>query len=191
MYSSTVFSQAKHLWDWKLRQVHLVLLLCCARVHPETRNRTRERPQMQRLKCIMMRHHTQSKSRLLPKEMGGKRGARCKTGGEGGGPKPEMGGENEWVGRNRRGGQRCWQAGSSSKSREWGMTCVWGGFNWGQMLLHNNTGFSAAYEVGWGRDEAGGWLLDSQKRPGSLLCTFLLVVSWWRLPVKKSSLAGF
>lgn len=36
------------------------------------------------------------------------------------------------------------------------MTCVWGGFNWGQMLLHNNTGFSAAYEVGWGRDEAGG-----------------------------------
>lgn len=54
---------------------------------------------------------------------------------------------------------------------------MWGGFNWDQMLLHNNTGFSAAYEVGWGGIRQRGWLLDSKKRPGSLLCTFLLVVS--------------
>lgn len=47
-------------------------------------------------------------------------------------------------------------ADSGSNSYEWGMTGVGGGFNWDQMLLHNNTGFSAAYEVSWGRDEVEG-----------------------------------
>lgn len=62
------------------------------------------------------------------------------------------------------------------------MTCVWGGFNWGQMLLHNNIGFSAAYEVGWGRDEAGGLSFgQSEKTRHSSLhvfaCCFMVETS--------------
>lgn len=180
MYSSTVFSQAKRLWDWKLLQAHLVLLLCWARVHPKPRNRTRERPQMQRPKCFMMRHHTLSKSRVQRKRDGGKRGDRCKTGGEEGWPKA-WDGRREWMRGKELQRRTEMLTGRQRQQEQWvGMTCVGGGFNWGQMLLHNNTSFDAVYEVGWGQDEAGGWLLDSQKRPVSLhvLCTFLLVVSW-------------
>lgn len=71
------------------------------------------------------------------------------------------------------------------------MTWVGGGFNWRQMLLHNNTVFYAAYEEGWGQVEAKGLAFGhSEKTTVSSLhvsaCGFMVGTS-----SKKQSVAGF
>lgn len=69
---------------------------------------------------------------------------------------------------------------------------MWGGFNWGQMLLYNNTGSNAAH---LGRAEGGrvmGGVVrlrgQSERTWDSSLHMFLLVASWLRLTIKKRGL---
>lgn len=68
------------------------------------------------------------------------------------------------------------------------MTCVWGGFNWGQMLLHNNTGFYAAYALGAGRGEGLAFGQSEKTSVSSLhvsACGFLVKTSSKKKKIKS------